>query len=589
MQSLVLPILHALCFEVIHANGLNILLYSQAIAPSHVNFMGSLADLLVDAGHRVHIFMPEMVPGIQTNGTIKAQHIIRQPSTFAESPFTKVAFFADPFSDEDTSVFAPEQVNIILNGYVLFCQDFITNERLLSELRSVSYDVAITEVYDYCPIGLFHMLDIRTTVLVSAVPMTDFLADVLGLPTPLAYTSNTLSAFVNAPKLTYMERIRNIFLYFVSRNVFTKTLLDGENEVFRKYVDKYFPDLEQLTRAVPVLFVNTHPLIDIPRPISANVFYIGGVAMRQRKPLSENEVFRKYVDKYFPDLEQLTRAVPVLFVNTHPLIDIPRPISANVFYIGGVAMRQRKPLSEEFEKLTQSSSKGVVLFSLGSFTNTATMPAAMKKGILDAFHEFPDYTFIMKISLSDEDKALFAGYRNVHTFSWIDQINLLRHPSVVAFITHAGQNSVMESMFAGKPMICIPLFGDQEYNTATVLNKGVGVYVNRKNVNEKTLGNALEKILHDTRFTKAARRLKSKLEQYPWDPHGNFVRWIEYVAKFPEADIVLEGATIGFFKYFLLDILIPAFLILVVSIFVIIRLAHLLLRKLRRLLKTKVE
>lgn len=80
---------------------------------------------------------------------------------------------------------------------------------------------------------------------------------------------------------------------------------------------------------------------------------------------------------------------------------------------------------QEFEKLTQSSTKGVVLFSLGSFTNTATMPAAMKKGILDAFHEFPEYTFIMKISLSDEDKALFAGYRNVHTFSWIDQINLL--------------------------------------------------------------------------------------------------------------------------------------------------------------------
>uniref|UniRef100_A0A0M3IS88 glucuronosyltransferase n=1 Tax=Ascaris lumbricoides TaxID=6252 RepID=A0A0M3IS88_ASCLU len=287
MQSLVLPILQALCLEIIYVNGLNILVYSPAIAPSHVNFMGSLADLLADAGHRVHIFMPEMMPGIQTNGTTKAQRIIRQPSTFAESPFTKLRFFTDPFSDKDTSVFAPEQVSIMLNGYVLFCQDFITNERLLSELRSVSYDVAITEVYDYCPIGLFHMLDIRTTVLVSAVPVTDFHADVFGLPTPLAYTSNTLSAFVNAPKLTYMERIRNIFLYFVSRNVFTKALLDGENEVFRKHVDKYFPDLEQLTRAVPVLFVNTHPLIDIPRPISANVFYIGGVAMRQRKPLSE--------------------------------------------------------------------------------------------------------------------------------------------------------------------------------------------------------------------------------------------------------------------------------------------------------------
>uniref|UniRef100_A0A914ZN62 UDP-glucuronosyltransferase n=1 Tax=Parascaris univalens TaxID=6257 RepID=A0A914ZN62_PARUN len=528
MKSIFVLIFHTLCCQGV--NGLNILVNSPAAGRSHMNFMGSLADLLVDAGHTVHIFMPEMIPGIQANGTNKAQKIIRQPPTFFESPVTKLGLFSDPFSDKDISILAADQFSIILNGSLLFCQDFITNERLRSELRSVSYDVAITEAYDYCPIGLFHMLGIRTTVLVSAVPLTDFLADVFGVPTPLAYTSNLLSAFVGAPKLTYVERIRNIFAYFVSRNVVTKGFLDRENELFRKYVGADFPELKQLMRASPILFVNTHPLIDIPKPISANMFYIGGIAMRQGKPLSK-----------------------------------------------------------EFEKLIHSSNKGVVLFSLGSITNTTAMPTAMRKGILDAFHEFPDYTFIMKISVSDEDKALFGGYGNVHTFSWIDQINLLRHPSVVAFITHAGQNSVMESMFAGKPMVCIPLFGDQEYNTATVLNKGVGVYVNKKNVNEKTLGNALEKILRDTRFTEAARRLKSKLEQYPWDPKGNFVRWIEYVAKFPEADIVLEGATIGFFKYFLFDILIPAFLILILSVFVIIRLVQMLLRKLQKLLKTKVE
>uniref|UniRef100_A0A0M3HGP2 Glucuronosyltransferase n=1 Tax=Ascaris lumbricoides TaxID=6252 RepID=A0A0M3HGP2_ASCLU len=136
--------------------------------------------------------MPEMIPGMQANGTNKAQKIIRQPPTFFESPLTKLGLFTDPFSDEDISIFAPEQFSIILNGSLLFCQDFITNERLQSELRSVSYDVAITEVYDYCPIGVFHMLDIRNTVLVSAVPMTDFHADVFGLPTPLAYTSSKL-------------------------------------------------------------------------------------------------------------------------------------------------------------------------------------------------------------------------------------------------------------------------------------------------------------------------------------------------------------------------------------------------------------
>lgn len=53
------------------------------------------------------------------------------------------------------------------------------------------------------------------------------------------------------------------------------------------------------------------------------------------------------------------------------------------------------------------------------------MPTSLKKDILDAFARFPDYKFIMKISVADDDKQLFAAYDNVHTFAWIDQMNLL--------------------------------------------------------------------------------------------------------------------------------------------------------------------
>lgn len=35
------------------------------------------------------------------------------------------------------------------------------------------------------------------------------------------------------------------------------------------------------------------------------------------------------------------------------------------------------------------------------------------------------------------------------------------HPKVAAFITHAGYNSIGESIASGTPLVTVPLFGDQ--------------------------------------------------------------------------------------------------------------------------------
>ncbi|VAI92692.1 DIMBOA UDP-glucosyltransferase BX8-like [Triticum dicoccoides] len=45
--------------------------------------------------------------------------------------------------------------------------------------------------------------------------------------------------------------------------------------------------------------------------------------------------------------------------------------------------------------------------------------------------------------------------------SWAPQQEVLKHPSVVAFLTHCGWNSTTESISEGVPMICRPLASDQ--------------------------------------------------------------------------------------------------------------------------------
>jgi len=52
------------------------------------------------------------------------------------------------------------------------------------------------------------------------------------------------------------------------------------------------------------------------------------------------------------------------------------------------------------------------------------------------------------------------------TSKWAPQQPILLHPATGWYVTHAGQNSRMESLTAGVPMICWPIHSDQPFNAA---------------------------------------------------------------------------------------------------------------------------
>ena len=62
---------------------------------------------------------------------------------------------------------------------------------------------------------------------------------------------------------------------------------------------------------------------------------------------------------------------------------------------------------------------------------------------------------------------------NFMTFAHVPQLDVLRLCS--AFITHGGMGSVMESLISRVPVIVIPLYGDQMWNSDCVASAKLGV------------------------------------------------------------------------------------------------------------------
>ncbi|CAM0883183.1 unnamed protein product [Alopecurus aequalis] len=55
--------------------------------------------------------------------------------------------------------------------------------------------------------------------------------------------------------------------------------------------------------------------------------------------------------------------------------------------------------------------------------------------------------------------------------AWCDQLKVLCHPSVGGFLTHCGMNSTLEAVFAGVPMLALPLFFDQPIDSRLIVEE----------------------------------------------------------------------------------------------------------------------
>jgi MGT family glycosyltransferase len=77
-------------------------------------------------------------------------------------------------------------------------------------------------------------------------------------------------------------------------------------------------------------------------------------------------------------------------------------------------------------------------------------------------------------------------------------------PDASAVITHAGHGTVLKSLAAGVPLICIPMGRDQKDNTVRVLRLGAGVRLKQRSTPGQITA-AVSEVLHNPQYAAAAR------------------------------------------------------------------------------------
>lgn len=85
--------------------------------------------------------------------------------------------------------------------------------------------------------------------------------------------------------------------------------------------------------------------------------------------------------------------------------------------------------------------------------------------------------------------------KNLFTFKWLPQRDILCHPNVMVFWGHGGNLGTTEGVYCGVPMIVTPFFGDQFFNGNAIINRNMGTLLRYEDISEHTIYAALMEAL----------------------------------------------------------------------------------------------
>ncbi|KAF8362240.1 hypothetical protein PRIPAC_89163 [Pristionchus pacificus] len=473
-----------------------ILVYNSKYAHSHSNFLGNIADVLVDAGHNVTSLIPIIDKDVH-DAKEKSSKIYIQASEETQKVMNLLNSKKDNFFKLNT--FNPL---LTLRMRIEFAQQFafqckavLDEVQLLERLKNEHYDVVIVENFDMCSVGYAHLLQPKSLITTSAAIPFSWMYHEFGMPLSLSFNP---SSYISSMNGSFWNRVKNIYAEWLM-----------------------------------------------------HLFFYPGRWMVE-------DVFRERYGPSFPSLQEISSHAAYTLFNTEPLIDFAVPTLNRIVNIGGIGAKDPAPIGKEWDQLLSRCSQNILL-SFGSVAKSIYLPVDVKESIVNTIARFPDVTFIWKYENPDDDfaKESTAALPNLHLSKWMPQNDLLADKRITAFITHGGMGSTQETAIRGKPGIFIPIFADQPRNAGMMEYNGVGKVLGKFDlINPDIFEAAIRDVLTNDSYRKNAERVSAMLAKKPFTSREQLIKTVEFAAEYgPSPALRPQSYDMNIIQYHNLDII----------------------------------
>ncbi|XP_017001942.2 UDP-glucosyltransferase 2-like [Drosophila takahashii] len=275
-----------------------------------------------------------------------------------------------------------------------------------------------------------------------------------------------------------------------------------------------------------------------------------------------NEIF---TEKDMPTLNEMRRNISLAFVGSHLNSEGPiRPLVPGIVEIGGIQVKdEADPLPKDIDQFLSNSSQGAIFLSFGSNIKISSVSTEIVQTLFKVLSGLK-YNVIWKW----EDLQDTPGNSsNILYKSWLPQDDILAHPKIKLFITHAGKGGITESQYHGVPMVALPIFGDQPRNAALMEQSGYGLSLDLLSITEESFRKAITEVLENEKYSQAVKKFSTLFRDRPLTAKQTVVFWTEYVLRHRGASNLQSPAVhMSFIEIHNLDIyaLILAILVLFV-------------------------
>ena len=298
-------------------------------------------------------------------------------------------------------------------------------------------------------------------------------------------------------------------------------------------------------------------------------------------PFSYDNAVQRYApEKPYISLYDLQAKALLWIVDHHIVLDYSRPALPNVKHVGNLITLQPQPLSQDYQEFMDRANNGAVIVSFGSILKN--LPRDTIHKFIKSFQQ-TKYKFVIRYSTKDfenSDKILFVD--------WLPQYDLLRHKNTRLLITHCGTHSIQEALFAGIPMIGIPVMLDQPHNAAMITRKGFGLRLDIRSFTVQDLTSAITKVIENPEFNAQVQKASNIMKAERVAPVEEATYWINHVMTFGADHLRSSAQDVPLWKYLGLDLLVIFLLAWHVFLLIFIKILCF-CPCYRRQVKTKIE